>query len=248
MKKSIAFSLLLAIILTVNLQAQDQTNTVFIPADQWSNSGVSVSSGDIVCIWGFGLVRFNPQPGRNLSFYGPGGMPAFNPVHPVGDAPTYCLIAKIGSSGTPFGVGTYWEFTAQSSGNLYFSVNDPYLSDNDGFFTAIVAVNNQIVAVENNNPIPPPEQYNLNQNYPNPFNPSTTITYSVQTPGLVKLNIYNNLGQLIRTLVNEQITPGDYTITWDGASNSGSTVAAGTYFYQLQVGDYTAAKKMIMLK
>ena len=248
MKKLTTFSLLLALILTGSLQAQDQTNTVFVPADQWTNSGISVSTGDRVCIWGFGLARFTDNPNRNLSYYGPGGMPAFNPTYPVDDAPTYCLIAKIGSSGTPFGVGTYWEFTAQSNGSLYFGVNDGTLSDNEGFFTAIVAVNTQIVAVENNNPIPPPEQYNLNQNYPNPFTPSTTITYSVQTSGLVKLKIYNNLGQLIRTLVDGQMTLGEYTIVWDGMSDNGSSVSAGTYYYQLQVGEYTAAKQMIMLK
>ena len=248
MKKLITFSLLLTLILAGSLLAQDQTNNVFIPADQWSNSGISVSTGDRVCIWGFGLARFNPQLNRNLNYFGPGGMPSFNPAHPVGDAPTYCLIAKIGSAGTPIGIGTYWEFTAQSSGDLYFSVNDGYIYDNEGFFTAIVSVNGEIVAVDNNNPTPPPEQYNLNQNYPNPFNPSTTISYSVQTSGLVKLKIYNNLGQLIRTLVDEQMTPGEYTIVWDGVSDSGSAVAAGTYFYQLQVGEYTTAKTMIMLK
>ncbi|MBU0518843.1 hypothetical protein KJ564_07885, partial [bacterium] len=90
--------------------------------DQWTNSNIYVNSGDIVAVWGFGMARFNPTLGRNLNYWGPGGMPAFNPAHPVGDAPTYCLITKIGSSGTPLRIGNYWEFTAGSTGNLYFGV------------------------------------------------------------------------------------------------------------------------------
>ena len=69
-----------------------------------------------------------------------------------------------------------------------------------------------------------PAAYKLSQNYPNPFNPVTTINYSVQVSGNVKITVYNNLGQTVRTIVNEQKSVGEYTIIWDGKNENGSIV------------------------
>jgi hypothetical protein len=93
-----------------------------------------------------------------------------------------------------------------------------------------------------------PAGYELNQNYPNPFNPRTTINYSVQSPGIVKINIYNSVGQVVRTLTEEYHVLGDYSCTWDGADEHGSKVASGVYYYQMEVGEYHSAKQMILLK
>lgn len=93
-----------------------------------------------------------------------------------------------------------------------------------------------------------PVKAKLSQNYPNPFNPATTIRFQVQKTGSVKLSIYNSVGQLVRTLVDETKKPGDYTVRWDGRNHHGAKVASGTYFYQLTVGDFTSAKKAILLK
>jgi hypothetical protein len=104
-----------------------------------------------------------------------------------------------------------------------------------------------LVDVDNHsNPIPITNF--LSQNFPNPFNPSTNINYSVQFPANASINIYNSLGQVIRNLINEYALPGDYTVPWDGKDNSGAPVSAGTYFYQLKVGDYESTKRMILLK
>lgn len=234
------------------LHAQDQFNTVFIPIDQWTNSTVEVTSGQTISIWANGWALFNPRTDRNLNYAGPGGRTHTNPGHPVPTHATYCLIAKIGASGTPLGVGKYQEFVATSSGDLYFSVNDGYIYDNQGFFTAIVARDGVLwpeppPSVDDPN-ILNPTYHSLNQNYPNPFNPSTTINYSVEVPGDVTLKIYNNLGQQVRTLINEEKPPGEHTIVWDGTSDDGLQVATGTYFYQLQAGERIEAKKMILLK
>jgi hypothetical protein len=96
--------------------------------------------------------------------------------------------------------------------------------------------------------IPFPKTVTMDQNYPNPFNPSTTIAYQVQRAAHVKVIIYNSLGQLVNTLVDEQQNAGEYSIQWDGASDSGEQTASGVYFYQLQVDDFTATKKMVLLK
>ncbi|NQU05519.1 MAG: T9SS type A sorting domain-containing protein [Calditrichaeota bacterium] len=93
-----------------------------------------------------------------------------------------------------------------------------------------------------------PQTIELNQNYPNPFNPSTTINYSISKIGLVSIIIYNELGQVVRELVNEEQTAGNYSIVWDGRNNSGNTIASGIYFYQMQLGSKLSAKKMLLLK
>jgi hypothetical protein len=86
-------------------------------------------------------------------------------------------------------------------------------------------------------------QYDLAQNYPNPFNPSTLITYSIPASSNVVLKVYNVLGKLITTLVNENQEAGIYKVNFDarGLSN-------GIYFYKIQAGNYSAIKKMLLLK
>jgi hypothetical protein len=93
-----------------------------------------------------------------------------------------------------------------------------------------------------------PREFSLKQNFPNPFNPSTTIEYQVSKLMNVKLNIYNSIGQLIKNLLNEEKSVGDYSIVWNGKDNNGNLVSSGTYYYQLQTGDYVQAKKMILIK
>ncbi len=101
-------------------------------------------------------------------------------------------------------------------------------------------------------------KFDISQNYPNPFNPSTKIKYTISnsppfTKGerqgglLVTLKVYDILGREITTLVSEEQQPGIYEIEFVGRSET-SALPNGIYFYRLQAGDYTAAKKMILLK
>ena len=93
-----------------------------------------------------------------------------------------------------------------------------------------------------------PKNPSLSQNYPNPFNPTTTIEYEIQQSGNVEIKIFDEIGQLIRTLVNEGKDLGSYSVLWDGKSDGGSNVSTGVYFYQLKVNDFLSNKKMILLK
>jgi hypothetical protein len=93
-----------------------------------------------------------------------------------------------------------------------------------------------------------PVNFKLLQNYPNPFNPTTTISYQISKASNVKLNIYNSLGQLVKTLVNANQSAGSYSVNWDGKNESGSKVSSGIYFYRLNTPDFMNVKKMIMLK
>ena len=95
-----------------------------------------------------------------------------------------------------------------------------------------------------------PTSFSLDQNYPNPFNPTTKINYGVSSAGLVKLDIYNVLGQRVRTLVNEHQEAAFYTVEWDGRDNNGGKVSSGVYFYKVNAnsGEFVQTRKMVMLK
>jgi hypothetical protein len=88
-----------------------------------------------------------------------------------------------------------------------------------------------------------PDDYSLGQNYPNPFNPTTDIEYSLPTSGHVSLKIFNNLGQEVATLFDGNQPAGKYVATFDG-----SGLASGVYVYQLQSGNVTISKKLVLMK
>jgi pimeloyl-ACP methyl ester carboxylesterase len=93
-----------------------------------------------------------------------------------------------------------------------------------------------------------PTRSELKQNYPNPFNPNTTIEYDLPKTTNVILEIYNILGQRIRTLVNQIQAQGMYSIQWNGKTDEGLSVSSGLYLYRLQTGNFVETKKMIYLK
>jgi hypothetical protein len=94
-----------------------------------------------------------------------------------------------------------------------------------------------------NNESMQPANFSLSQNYPNPFNPSTTINYSLEKEGNVKLSVYNAIGSKVATIVNENKPSGNYSVQFNG-----SNLSSGIYFYKLESGFNTAVKKFILMK
>jgi hypothetical protein len=88
-----------------------------------------------------------------------------------------------------------------------------------------------------------PQRFELSQNIPNPFNPVTQISYTLPRDGHVKLEIYNLLGQKVATLADEYQQAGQKTVNWEAKD-----LASGIYFYKLTAGDFTATKKMVLLR
>jgi len=93
-----------------------------------------------------------------------------------------------------------------------------------------------------------PQNFDISQNYPNPFNPVTTIRYQLPEERWVTLRIYNVLGQLVRTLVDQQQPAGYYTVRWSGRDNNGRLLSSGIHFYRLQAGEYVVTRKMLFIK
>ena len=126
----------------------------------------------------------------------------------------------------------YWQVGASDG------VNSPSWSDVESFtltasgLTAVDPLDESV-----------PTAFRLSQNYPNPFNPSTTIEFSVTKSGPVKLAIYNSLGDLVHTLVDENLSRGTYRRQWVA-----SGLASGVYFYRIQTNEYSETKRLVLLK
>ncbi|PKL89178.1 MAG: hypothetical protein CVV23_06290, partial [Ignavibacteriae bacterium HGW-Ignavibacteriae-2] len=138
-------------------------------------------------------------------------------------------------SGLKAGGEYYWRVKSANATGDY-----SYYSNTGKFIVAdgVTSVEENII----------PTVFAMDQNYPNPFNPTTTIQYSIPEAGFVSLKIFNILGQEVTTLLNREMNPGIYNITWYGVDDAGANVATGTYIYRLVSGSNVVSKKMILLK
>ena len=94
-----------------------------------------------------------------------------------------------------------------------------------------------------------PTEFALLQNFPNPFNPETTIGYELAESADVTLQIYNVVGQVVRTLMaSESQSVGRYQVRWDGMDDRGTPVSSGIYFYQISAGKFQDVRKLMLLK
>ncbi|HWP82578.1 MAG TPA: carbohydrate-binding module family 20 domain-containing protein [Bacteroidota bacterium] len=103
---------------------------------------------------------------------------------------------------------------------------------------------NGLTSVAQEQPFGPPSTFELLQNYPNPFNPSTRIRYTLPQHSRVTLKVYNILGQVVTTLLNNEEQPaGNHVVLFEA-----NRLASGVYFYSLQAGPYYQVRKMILMK
>ncbi len=122
---------------------------------------------------------------------------------------------------------------------VYDLESDPLLKIASGLYPIWVVEEELIVGSSHT----VPSIVNLSQNYPNPFNPVTTISYQLPRSAYVELSIYNIVGQLVETLLNEPKNAGYHTVTWDA-----SGVGSGVYFYRIKAGTFSTVKKCVVLK
>lgn len=93
-----------------------------------------------------------------------------------------------------------------------------------------------------------PRRASLGQNYPNPFNASTVIEFTLGAADHARLDVFNILGQVVTTLVDESLDTGTHRLFWDGTDREGRSVASGVYLYRLQTSDRSQVRRMILLK
>jgi len=93
-----------------------------------------------------------------------------------------------------------------------------------------------------------PKGFSLGQNIPNPFNLKTEIVFETPKEAFVQLGVYNILGRRVKTVISETVPAGKHSVSWDGKDESGSPVPSGIYFYQMKAEDYSATRRMLLLK
>ncbi|MBO6620975.1 MAG: T9SS type A sorting domain-containing protein [Balneola sp.] len=133
------------------------------------------------------------------------------------------------------------ELTSDSfigEGLLTFTTRD---ADGDSVSVDIILVVSMSTSNEGDEQIP--SQFSLSQNYPNPFNPSSTIRFGIPEAAVVKLEVYNLLGQRVKSLVNTRKSAGFHMVTFDA-----SNLSSGMYIYRIQAGDFVQIKRMTLIK
>ena len=95
---------------------------------------------------------------------------------------------------------------------------------------------------------PLPEDFALHQNYPNPFNPKTTIGFNLNQNSIVKIKIFNEMGQEMTTLLNRDLRAGKHLVQWNGLDKNGVNVSSGVYFYQVETNINKAVRKMMLMR
>lgn len=93
-----------------------------------------------------------------------------------------------------------------------------------------------------------PNRYSLAQNYPNPFNPTTEINFSIGRHEKVSLVVYDLLGREVKTLIKDDLVPGEYKVNWDGRNDHGNLLSSGVYIYKLSTENFSKVRKMVLMK
>ncbi len=93
-----------------------------------------------------------------------------------------------------------------------------------------------------------PTSFSVSQNYPNPFNPATEFKFDLPHASHVRIEIFNILGQKVKTLVDERRRAGSHVVDWDGTDERGVEVSSGVYFYRMWTDEFSDIKKMVLLK
>lgn len=135
------------------------------------------------------------------------------------------------------GAGTNYSFNASGNGTYLFQFDD---SDNSQSVTLVLGIEGGSGRI--------PDRFDISANYPNPFNPTTSIKYQIPQASEVTITIYDNLGRVVRTLVNKKQQPGHYEALWNGTNDYGQLVSSGVYVYQVRAGNFVKSRKMILLK
>ncbi len=131
---------------------------------------------------------------------------------------------------------------ADYSGQILLTSNDPYVESTE---INVIAFGEELGAGEPDVPVFVNE---LKGNYPNPFNPETTISFSLAAKSDVRIDVFNILGQKVKTLVSGQMEAGSHKIVWQGKDQYDHQVGSGVYFYKMKTGRYTSVKKMLLIK
>lgn len=158
-----------------------------------------------------------------------GQRPSMNFTIPANQAKTYYLVFSPDEE-------------IDYEGTMEITSNDPNMA------TITVPVQGQGYPLDAGDEGVTPYVTELRGNFPNPFNPETTISFSLAEKSSVRIDIYNVLGQRVRTLVNDTMDAGMHQVVWNGRNQNDHAVSSGIYFMKMKGGRFTFTQKMILLK
>lgn len=174
-------------------------------------------------------------------------------IVPIGGTTYYLLGTSVGLYRTTQlnGASTVW---AQEGANSIGNVVVPFVVSRPADRMVVAGTHGYGVfsadllsSVGNEKPLP--TDFTLHQNYPNPFNPSTTIRFTLpQAAPRATLEVFNVAGELVWARGLSHLASGDHEVTWEGHTLNGNPAASGMYMYRLSVGEYSATKRMVLLR
>ncbi|KPL03995.1 MAG: hypothetical protein AMJ90_02495 [candidate division Zixibacteria bacterium SM23_73_2] len=161
-----------------------------------------------------------------------------------------CSTETDGSGNFQFtlGKGGYWCVFRDTSSALIPGTNAFCFAPLTSNVSGLIFEGNSGVEEEEGKEAVLPENFTLFQNYPNPFNPTTVIKFYLPEDSWVKVEVFNLLGQRVKTLADKAMLSGIREVLWNGKNEKGKSVASGIYFYKVKTDKFEDMKKMILLK
>ena len=155
---------------------------------------------------------------------------------------TYPLCRLASPTGRAYGVTNEWNVVVDQQGIIRYKNFGTNLA-------AITAVIDQHLANSGISENPAAERgFVLHQNYPNPFNPATHIAFELLKGAAVSLKVFSLRGELITTLLDQDLRTGRYEVAWNAKDEQAKPVASGIYFYELRTGAFSERRKMLLMQ
>ncbi|RQV99438.1 T9SS C-terminal target domain-containing protein [bacterium] len=193
--------------------------------DKWTFPDTSIAANDYLIVWADNDIE---QEGLHLNWEpsATGSITFFAPDQTILDEISYSdQIADSSIGRYPNGMGEFMR------------MQPTFAAENDSSGPETSSAATQI-----------PARFELLQNFPNPFNSTTTIRFRIAETVKVSLTVFNITGAQVGVLTQATLTPGEYSVNWNGSDSSGKALAAGLYFYTLHAGAFSATRKLIYLK
>ena len=157
----------------------------------------------------------------------------------------YAKIDELSQPGAEFLPVTIADLNKDGKKDILLQM-DRYINPNTDLFSYLL-VQDTVTSVQDDI-TQTPDKFDLLQNYPNPFNPSTQFKVIVSGQSSVKVVVYDILGKEITTLLDENLSSGEYTIQWNGEDDKGNYLAGGIYFIQMKANGFNKTIKAVLLK
>ena len=165
----------------------------------------------------------------------------------------YAIMAQRTGGISAFDVSNAAAISFAGNFNTPGYASDACFGNNNSIYVAdhysLIKFNTSIVTdVKEEEGFPLPETMHLYQNYPNPFNATTSISFTLDSRQNVNLEIFNVLGQKVRTVVDDILSVGAHDYEWDGTDDGGTAVSSGVYLYRLKTASHCTSRKMMLMK